>query len=508
MSKEGICRYVRSPRGNFWFLLFLLFLAVFRFSLTTSGHRYWPDEGHYLQAFDVLESVLQGKFLSAGVHFFEARGRPGFVLFSMVPACIQHIASQLGIIDPNNPHLFDIPSIFNVFYALAITIIFYQILLLVIKNSWYSLIGTMIYSLLCNTNVYVRHLLPYDLSLFMFMAAFFLLLRAGRCGAQMKARDVIIGGALSALAFLTYSGYYLFVLVNGILVFLLARQKLREVFLYLFSAAAVIVLWELIARISGQSFIHNSLILSTDITQGTYSEGYVFLFRYLIAVEKSIGMALILFFSICSLLIFTRVAIPLKPVFLILILGYLCHATLGVFFHKIVFYGRIIHMYVPFLVLGTMAVVSRIPWERWRRLVICVLIGLSLLSFTQYAFSYLSLHYPEDFKQQFLSSFPPGSVCKVDELRGAQRFDLNKYSAVAVNVNFLYPIPIWFLPIDPPSSMELVKSVQHPVNFPSHLFEGYTVLERERVQARKYRMRLYLNPSIDSVLSREVRLRH
>ncbi|WP_125932642.1 hypothetical protein [Hymenobacter glacialis] len=68
--------------------------------------------------------------------------------------------------------------------------------------------------------------------------------------------------------------------------------------------------------------------------------------------------------------------LPLAALLVLVFLGWMGYAVAVQFAHKLVFYGRIIHLFVPFVVMGGLVVLLRItkyyPQNYW-------LLGLSAL---------------------------------------------------------------------------------------------------------------------------------
>lgn len=482
-------RILKALKKHRWFVVFFFLLAAFRGFLMTSGHQFWPDEGHYLRAFGVLEQLCQGHIKEAVSILFESRGRPGFVVLSLLPAAIQKLAGALGL-SSSDLHYYDIPGFFNVLCSLGVTVFLYIILLRAIKDRPLALTGIIVYSLLVNTNVYLRHLLPYDMSLFLFILALWLALRL------MENETVDLkcaGGAglLAAAGFVSYPGYYLFVAIVFVAVFALARDKIRAVLAYFVSFAGVIGVFELLSHWAGTSFIRDSFILSTDINQGSFQEGYIFLGRYLIVVEGVIGVILALGFAVFVIFVLPRCRGVIKTIFLTVIAGYLFHAAMGVVFQKMVFYGRLMHMYFPFLVWGSVWALALAGRRSIRRRWFAGVLACAIISFVQFGWTYGQLHYPKDFTTRHLEIYPDQMIYRLSEHRPYHVDAARQFPVTAVNVDFLYPITAHTFPFIPSSNQKLLAAASHPVNFPAHGFEGYTIEERRRIREREYQMRVY-----------------
>jgi len=100
-----------------------------------------------MNAFAFVEHLLRADFVEAIKALFNAHGRPGFVLFSSIPATLQIILHKIGWMDVGNPvyfkqlihfgtvpsqynpHYFDLPSAVNVMVSLSVSLLFYHFIL-------------------------------------------------------------------------------------------------------------------------------------------------------------------------------------------------------------------------------------------------------------------------------------------------------------------------------------------------------------------------------------------
>jgi len=473
-----------------WLIIFLLGLCCLRMFLITSGHLYWPDELRYINAFYALDGLQNGNFKKLSYFIFNAHGRPGYVLLSMIPATFQLIVSNAGWLTYPNPQFFDIPSAFNVLVTLGISFTFFAIAWRLFKNYGYALLATVVYSLLCNTNLYLRHMLPYDLSLLLFLLAMFGLLKDHE-DRGLGIFTAFWTGMLSSLGFATCPSYYFFVILLALIVFIRSQKKLLSATLHIFSFLSIFGILEAFSRMGHRSYFENSRKLSGLVTQGSFEEGFVFLPKYLVSVEGMIGSLLLLLF-VTFLIFLPKKTKSLKIIFGIVVFGYCFHAAMGVFFHKMVFYGRIMHMYFPFVVLGAVSAVQSWPNIKWKQGVTALTLLISLFSFSVFFLTYIQLSYPIDFRYKHLKGIPKDIIFKTSEIRPVTPFSLEKREVIAVNAEHLYPIPEEFIPIQMPSRLKLVSMQRHPLGFSAYPFEGYSVEERKRLHERQYQMKIYI----------------
>ncbi len=488
-------------------LVLLLTFGILRLSFVTKGHLFWIDELRYTNAFLFYDALGQGQFQKAVEYLFHAHGRPGFVLISAIPAGIQLLAQKFNFISLGNPefmellrqdkmtmafnpHFFDIPSIFNVVVGVAIMFVLFKMLQLFVRNNWLLYVGVVVYSTLVNTNFYIRHLVPYDMALLLFLIVlYFVLKEISR--KESRKMTAVTTGMLSAFAFSVYPSYYLFVLLIAVLFWLAPQRKIAGFLVHSTSFAAVTGLIELISRWVGNSYIASLRELSTIAIQGTFEEGYIFPLRYLIHVEGVLGVVLIVLFCCFLLVCFRKSSASIKLIYFVLLAGYFYHATEGVVFKKMVFYGRMMHMYWPFLVMAAILFVDSIKNHRLRHRLSIMIAAVSLFSFFSFFKQYVQLEYPLDFGHRYSSRLPAGTVYRTNEQTSSDRIAIQSAQGVLVNAEYFFPIWEQWYPLDTPPEMKLVKAALHPLHFPAYQYEGHSVEDRQRLQQRKIYMRFY-----------------
>ncbi|MCH8966147.1 MAG: hypothetical protein IID43_00575 [Planctomycetes bacterium] len=495
ICRNAIIRTTEHLKVHRWLFLFIVLLGLFRLYLGTSGHLYWPDEKRHIHAVHIVNHVTKGNISKALYHVFDTSARPAHLLLYALPAGVQIALERTGMVSPDNPHLYDVYSVLNVLVSLPIAVLFYHILLLWTRSQWTALFWTVVYSLLCNTNLYIRHLVPYDHSLLLFMCAFYLALRPSP-SVRQRDKAAVVCGIISAVAFAAYPGHYVFVLIITAAVCASAARKLRAGIIHLSSAAAVLGVLEFLSHLAGRSYLAISLRLSATLQeeQGTFEEGYVFLLKCMTASEGVIGYTVLFLFFIYILFILPRRSGRLKAVFATVVLGYLVHATFSVVFHQLVFYGRIMHMYVPFVVLGAALAVNHLHGSRIRKSVMGLVSVISLVSFIGFASEFTQLSYPNDLTYNWLSNVPAERVYWASEFGNSgsvSERELGDYDALAVNVQYVFIIPEESIVVAPPRQMVLARAVPHPSSFAAYQFEGCSSEMRQRLVDRQYDMRIY-----------------
>lgn len=522
---------------------FLALLAAYRLTLIRTGHFFWGDEIRYLRAVELIDDVARGDYRSAAGRLFQSLGRPGFILISVVPTWLSRIVYPDALSNVNPLAPYDAAAIFNVVVSLVITIAIYALARAWRMRGGYALLAAVTYSLLAQSNVWIKHLVPYNESLLLFLIALWLLSRK-TCTDPKSFRWITLAGGLSAFAFATYPGHYMFVVVNFVCVVLslqtsgevsrldnirphLSRaHRIKRTFAFCIGAAVSVLFFECLARYAGTTWIGSTSQFSP--TMGLLSEGYVFAWHYLINAEGLVGLILaVLFVLFIGRAVYYRRMDSAAVASLIAIACYLIHATLGVVFHKTVFYGRILLMYVPFVVIGAVLAIEGIRSAAVRRIATCMILLATCYSFVQFAWSYSKLTYPADFWYDAVAVDSNAKLLSPDELYGSrdgspfglshqtdqwfsmvadtqpegsnayvplanhQDEGLGKSRLIGVNIRWMFYISENNDRFQAPSSHGLIGEAIHPLAFPPLQFEGFRPCERKRMQERQYTMRIY-----------------
>lgn len=515
--------------------ILILVLGAYRLTLIDTGHFYWGDERCYLQATDVVDALGRRDSGAAAVSLFDAGrepppARPGFVLLSTLPVLAQRAVGALFGIDPQTLHYFDTASVFNVLVTLGISACMFGLGRAWTGNAWYGLLVAAVYSLLCNANVWIRHMVAYPLSMLCFLSAL-LLLSTKLSTADRGTGRVAAAGALSALGYACYPGHYAFVLINAAVAVARSKRRWAPVAGFGLASVAVLGVFEGLARFGGRSYLADLRSLSGPITMGDTREGYLFGWHYLRDAEGVVGVLLMgLFLGFSTLVLWrrrTRVPMVCRVAVAAAIAGYLFHATLGVVFARMVFYGRVLMVFLPFVVGGAVLALMHMRRPALRRVCVGGLSAASLVSFVTFARDYDRIVYPGEFLQETMTrrgrdiTYPPNVLWgfvrgRLDETvealdhqlvmvadprpDGSDAFVLLADHEAArrarprfIGVNFKY---MWYVRqrydrFVPPAGYTLVAEALHPEVFRAGWYEGRKPWERWRIAERQYTLRLY-----------------
>jgi hypothetical protein len=339
-------------------LVLLVAIACYRFSLLDRGTSAFVDETLYFTSVMALQSLAEGDVAGAARHLADGRGRQGAAILQLPIAALQAMPSAFGV-PASNPRSLMIPAAFNVVASL-LTLWFFVRIATVLTGDWVSaLTAATLYACLVNTNLYLRHVLPYEWSLCAGAGAMWMIVtRPPSVSAALSA------GALAAGVVACYTGYYLFAAVITA-AFLLttaeshgAVRAIRLTTMFVAAAAFIVAIIEAVCRVGGVSYVASSRTLAGTIAMGSFDEGWTFLPEYLIRVERVSGVVLLA--GVC---LWITTAVPrclhgarVRPVDIWLgcaVGGWIAQALLAAQAKTFVFYGRLIHPWMLFLALAS-----------------------------------------------------------------------------------------------------------------------------------------------------------
>ena len=492
--------FLKMKKNKIYVILFFVLLAFFRLSLITKGHRFDLDEDRYLNALYVWIELSRGHFSQAIAYFFNALARPGFVFVSLIPAGCQLLLVHFKIISFTSLHFYDIPSFFNAVVTVINSVLFFRILILLVSDQMIALGGTIAYSLLVNTNLYIRHLFPYDYSLFFFFIALLLILR-DVTNKQSRVSTAVVCGILCAFGFLVYPGYYAAALIIAFFFVVSVRLNFIVSAMYLFCFLDTVMFSEWVGNKVGLYYLNELCLWSSKqsiIHHSGASEGFFFIVQYLNEVEGLIGVLLFSLFVLYYFYLVFKDSTVFKWLLIAMFFIYSLNAIWGFILSQTVFYGRTLHMYIPFLVLAAARAISLIPQQRGRRVLVTVLISCSILSFIPFAYTYSRLSYPGDLFFKYLSHVQLNKIFWVSS-NGKLPPDVDKkYSAILLN--FESYDNIGCQPPSFPSNMFRAITQSHPLNFYAYTFEQYSPQERAWIKKERCQMQVYIDSRVKNNL--------
>ncbi|UOQ77833.1 hypothetical protein MUN84_04015 [Hymenobacter sp. 5516J-16] len=208
-----------------------------------------------------------------------------------------------------------------------------------------------------------------------------------------------MAGTLGVLAFAVYPGYYFAPLLPGAMALASTRrtQWKRAALGFLAGAGLVVAPLEILTRVGHISYLRTLQHLPATVNQGDFGEGFSFLPRYLWQVEGPTGGLLLLLALPGLWALLTKHPAPLtRVVALAPLVAWLGHASLVFFAHQLVFYGRLVHFFLPFLVLYAGTALHLLRPGLLRRAATILLVGAALVHLGRFGRAYLALAYPRD----------------------------------------------------------------------------------------------------------------
>ena len=496
-------------------------------SLARTGHFYEYDEGRFLLAGRLIDDAASGDYRASLRRMFEAHGRPGFILTSILPTALQRVVCRAAGVDSKSLHAYDIAAVWYVFVSLAVSVCVFLLARAWTGSCWYGLLVAIVHGALDHPNAWIGQFVPFDTALLLLMPALMSASSPRLCSTRPTGA-AILAGALSALGFSCYPGYYAFVVINGAVLVATCPRRLKAGAVFAGSFGVVILAYELLARLAGVSYVHNLAALSTTVRQGLFSEGYVFFWRYLRDVEGPVGVLLLVSFAVFAGKCLRRRPVQLpRPALMALgaaVALYAVHATMGVVFQKVVVYGRLLGMYLPFLTLGAVLAVFQLRRPYARRFAACVFISCTAVSFVMHASARAKTAYPAEVLFDTLErcgvTVPQtAESCAalvsgaVEELRlpmvmvadaipgGSQPGWLHVVSHAQARASAARFIGVNFVCVPyfseretrfvPPEGYRLVAEARTPLALPSTVYEGRRPRERNRLVGRGHQLRIY-----------------
>ena len=420
-------------------------------------------------------------------------------------------------LNPNAPPSLQVPQLFNVLIVSLNALLLYKL-----YRRFFSvqlaLLGVAIYSALVNTNLYIRHLLPYDHALFFFLAALLLLLSsAGRVGWR---RPVLVG-ALGGFSYAVYPGYFMGpLLLLAVAVWQVygpdlagRRARLALVGWQLAGLGTVLATLQLLSVLGDTSYLASSRYMAGTITQGSYAEGFSFIISYLWEVEGALGISLLGLWALGAVLSLgrqlPRLVLPRQDGRTLLVISFLLWLGMALAVqmgHKLVFYGRLLHFFFPFLILGGLVGLQWLmgSWLRVSKYVMTTGLMLAAGYFSRFVVGYAAVRYPADLvyaahvwdARQLVARHT--TVCNEDvifyrpfgpPLRATSTADTPRYETV--NFAYLYPIscyrPTW---LARPAKGRVVVAAPYFMKYPAYQFEGHDPAERGLLQLYDFEFKL------------------
>jgi hypothetical protein len=495
-------------------ILFLLGMMIVRFFLLGKGALSITDEWRYDESLRLLSFMAKQDWQNALATICNTQGRPADVMIRMIDAFLQTVFYKITGKEIYHPISLLIPSSINVLVCTLISIVFYKIAYIFLQRQInQALYATIVYNLLSNNSIYIRHILPYDYSLLCLLIALYLLLQS-----KQQTRFLLFSGIFSAFSFALYPGYYVGVVVLGVgLLFILQKQSIASAARQLFSFGAgfcmILLFFEAIFQLADQSYFLHLHKLSDSIIQGSFDEGFSFIIKYLLQNDYVVGGGLLLGNIIYILKVVRQWIVKRtftftlkESIFLAVLFGFLFHASSAFFFHKMVFYGRLIHFYLPFIVLITFVLLSEINLYN---IGATLLISTACISYVYFFYHFYTLNYPRDaaYSQGLVVKFGDPLLTSSENLEHEIAYESGQVTwqpiSIAttrqglftlVNFAYFYPLHTQSVKYEVREKQQLIYQALHFQFFMPYMFEGFSPKEREWARRYPKYLKIYHTP--------------
>lgn len=498
--------------------------TIVRLSFVGCGTMAFVDERRYITVMLGLRALSEGHVRD----FFQAinslGARPADGLWRAIPGLGQAALLGLFRLNPNSPPSLQVPQVFNVLVMSLNACVLYKIYRRFFSLS-FALLGIALYSSLVNTNLYLRHLLPYDHALFFFLLALWLLLSAPE---EKTVRRYGVAGLLSAFSYALYPGYFMgpaVLLGLGLLLAMLQKfrpnhpkvaVRLLPVAAQLASFLAVLLLFEGLALFSDTSYFASSRYMATTVVQGSFDEGVSFIGQYFWQVEGWFGVGLLALFgaglglSIRALSIIGAqrgsnwmAQLSLSTLLLLGFVAWVGYAVMVQVGHRLVFYGRIIHFFVPLIVLGAVVVLQAISryWQPAQKPLLISSYALAFWHFGIFGIAYRAIAYPCDVAYAYgirdarqLASIETTGCDKnliyyrVFGPRNRDQRTAEFPKCRLLNFAYLYPLSCYETPA--PRFGNVIASVPYFMRYLPYQFEGHDPDQRALLQNNPYNFQI------------------
>jgi len=497
-------------RNTIILILTLFLIGSGMFSLIDKGFLSDTDEFPFvvvIEEFDDLIHLKTKNWIDLTLHADYPILEIGIKLIQTIFAKIYANINHLPLLSED---VLQIYGAFNILVSIGILFIFFKILKNLKFNFQLSILGVILLASLLNTNLYLRHLLSYDESLFFYLIALYYLTKS-----NLNNKNLLIAGTFMGFGMLSYFGYFTFYFVLIIFTYfksdLNLKEKVTQLFYLGLPFSVMLIFIEIIAFTNGDSYILHNFYFAQSIVQGSPSEALIFVFKYFYQVEQIWGVILL------SIFIFTIIKLLKKfkenfndinnSINLLLLIGtitYLIYGLLAFFSGDFVYYGRLLHMYYPFIILGVVVFINQ-----YKKVVVFMIVG----GIINFCFS-LNKLYKVDYPRSIIYSnnyfenennnltFLNETTCGFQFDKSNSRFLGKQYTPnnledlTLINFCFFMHFPDKdfiksYNQINMGSNYNLISEHNHFMSFPAYTFEYCTSEGRDYFIENDFKIRVY-----------------
>ncbi|QNG30054.1 hypothetical protein [Synechococcus sp. LTW-R] len=452
----------------------LIFSLCTRITLALRGGQFFfPDESRYNLSREAA-AFLQDRNWDYVFQSLSNADHPLFFQWMLVPAALERLIGTTDIL----------PSLYIALFSAGIIYATFKASESLSDSTEIALIAAFVASISTSLTIYSRHIVPYDISLFLGISSIAIL--ASKRPTQLKYG---MAGALCGLSFWTYTGYWALTACCIAAFFILRSYKKSAADSIFFLAGCAIPLgFVLLPHIlSGKDFFRGLSSFSNTVTQGNFSEGWMLPFEYLHSSEGAIFYVFtVLIAWSCIRAILKKDSTGERETLILLVFIYLSLVLASVGAHKFVVYGRTCRQLLPLACISAAySLRSLAEWSNRKSTIYLMLASATLFLYTGNISDPFQQVFPNQFVEAVrketgapLAKNTPGEWIE----SGSETHSSNEISLI--NAKYLYPIKE-----EHQSKTHFFKTEQHPINYRPYQYEGFRKESREIIRRKAITMR-------------------
>ena len=373
----------------------ILILIIFKLFFLGKGALSYNDECRYMRSYKGLSSLYEkGDFDFFLNEIIINAGNPGFQIYNLIPCSIQMFFEKTFELNHLSFKSLLIPQLFN-FAILIFTLIFLYLISVEFLSKLQSEFLILVFLCCLSSTIYLRHLFPYDISILCFL----MIIKKMIYIKLEKRRNLFYLGVFSAILFSLYTGYFFLVGIIYALVLINRRSNLIAcTFFYFLGFVPIIVFFELLGQCTDTSYIMSLINHSSTISMGDFNEGLTFPLIYIYNTEGLVGIILLLLtiaYGI-SKIIDTNIKLNfLDQLIVTSLLAFVLYSLQCYFLEKLVWYGRIVHFFIPIMILASFNFMFSLNDKR-KKILLTATIICSIFSLGLSSKNYFALEYPRE----------------------------------------------------------------------------------------------------------------
>lgn len=499
---------------KFW----LIFIGIFvgRFMLLGEGHLDDTDEIPFLELLKQSDKLFQFDVAAWNNQVFVMWSTYFETLYRLPQVFIlKWYASWIDMPIESTQALAAV-AFFNLIVVMAISYVFYRILLRLSFDKNLSLLGMLLLASFINSNLYIRHINSYESSFLIHLIALFVLLKN-----KLTWKDYWVVGTLTAIAYYDYYGFFMMFLIIWIIgIYRLEAKSIKNIACCTISlslpAFVLLFFFQGVSVLSGHSYFDYLFLFSTTIFHGSPEETLTYVYQYLHLVEGNWGLLFLVMtgFGMMFMFFYRKSYSALSKVVLLSgLIAYLVYGLYAVITKEMVFYGRVFHMYYPFMVIAVLMLI-----QKYKRLVpfvyviasICFVLSINNLKEIGYprTIVYQLGLFDEHSDYQFVNEIEPGieynyKKLYFEQFKGFPTYKINlkkgdakfKGELILKNFSFFYHYPDSFMnkyqELKRPEGYKKRYSRPHFMSHPAYTFEYCTRYGRAFFLDKKFEITIY-----------------